>query len=633
MEEHQSQQMDNITQAIMQYIDMRTDYAVMLTGEWGSGKTFYVNNVLKKEIEKHEDYKPIVISLFGVGSTEEINTKILMETLPILSENKIQVGSQIGKIALRGAMNLLRLGDLEKYTGELGAISDKLTKHNKLVLFFDDFERRGNISLTELTGYINALVEDKSSKVIIVANESEISELKEEAEKSKPSDYQPLKEKLVQSTFLFDPDFSASLQEIMDAKYGSDYQTYRLFLDNHKELINRRFVEEAKIKNLRTLSFALEVFCYVFSSVYNWNKSEKKYEVDQLEKYLREMFLFTLAICIEYRKGAFQNADPNGIESETSLAALNASIFRLDKEEESEANKNDDFALSFRKKYYQNDRYLYFQSLFDFIVGKGPFKTGKAMNEIKVLVERNTENPEWQTYYRAQSQDYFDLSNDELKQLYRELLNYTVQGLYSLDDTLSASSFLVWMARILGENLDELTEKLKTGIVASFSNFGKDDSIELRYSIGNYDQIVKKLIQFSVEQNNAVKGEEYQTEIAGLNRLIDKDFDKFLEEIQNDKYGYEPILSHIDASTFNKAYRRLAIDNSNPSLNEFLKFIRRRYKLPQSDLLAQEKEFFVSFQESLTNLISETQLLTTVILESTQEIVSNIISNGTSRQN
>ena len=39
MEEHQSQPMDNITQAIMQYIDMRTDYAVMLTGEWGSGKT------------------------------------------------------------------------------------------------------------------------------------------------------------------------------------------------------------------------------------------------------------------------------------------------------------------------------------------------------------------------------------------------------------------------------------------------------------------------------------------------------------------------------------------------------------------------------------------------------------------
>lgn len=183
MKANKNQSPSNTTEAVMQYITMRTDYAIMLTGAWGSGKTYYVKNVLIPEIRKYQDYQPIVISLFGVSSIEEISTKIFMETLPILSNKKIQTSSQIGKIALRGIMSAFRLGDIEKYIGDIGPILSNLTKNGKLVVFFDDFERKGNISLSELTGYINALVEDENSKVVLIANEDEITELKEKQQR------------------------------------------------------------------------------------------------------------------------------------------------------------------------------------------------------------------------------------------------------------------------------------------------------------------------------------------------------------------------------------------------------------------------------------------------------------------
>lgn len=44
-----------ITEEILRYLkDESYNYAVLIDGEWGSGKTFFVNNTLTKEINKQE---------------------------------------------------------------------------------------------------------------------------------------------------------------------------------------------------------------------------------------------------------------------------------------------------------------------------------------------------------------------------------------------------------------------------------------------------------------------------------------------------------------------------------------------------------------------------------------------------
>ena len=50
-------------------------YAVLLKGKWGSGKTHFINEY-KKELDKNKQ-KYIYVSLYGVTSYDEIETKFL----------------------------------------------------------------------------------------------------------------------------------------------------------------------------------------------------------------------------------------------------------------------------------------------------------------------------------------------------------------------------------------------------------------------------------------------------------------------------------------------------------------------------------------------------------------------------
>lgn len=67
------------------------NYAVMIDGEWGCGKTHFIKECLCSELEKHEKEKAknqkgykqkgiIYLSLYGVKSLEEVSKQIFMES-------------------------------------------------------------------------------------------------------------------------------------------------------------------------------------------------------------------------------------------------------------------------------------------------------------------------------------------------------------------------------------------------------------------------------------------------------------------------------------------------------------------------------------------------------------------------
>ena len=44
--------MDDLVESILDYVRSDyTDYAIMINGEWGSGKTYFWNNQIKKNME------------------------------------------------------------------------------------------------------------------------------------------------------------------------------------------------------------------------------------------------------------------------------------------------------------------------------------------------------------------------------------------------------------------------------------------------------------------------------------------------------------------------------------------------------------------------------------------------------
>lgn len=154
------------------------NYAVMIDGAWGSGKTHFVKQVLLPELRK-ETKTSIYISLYGVRNIGELSKKIYIE---FLLKDK---ADNINTTLLAGATEALDVvsGLISPFIGKYGDIEIKEKKIQNLVqkiipikdciLIFDDLERC-NCPMKEILGYINGFVEQAGMKVLIIANQDEL---------------------------------------------------------------------------------------------------------------------------------------------------------------------------------------------------------------------------------------------------------------------------------------------------------------------------------------------------------------------------------------------------------------------------------------------------------------------------
>jgi hypothetical protein len=158
--------------ALRSYLDYyrnlkRPGFAVLVTGEWGSGKTHQVRNLIS---ENERCY----VSLFGLASKEEIHAEILGQLYPA------------DKKARKEADAIAKFNPMDLPIGTIlaGAIRRSLrTKLNESrLIIFDDVERC-SIAPRILLGLINELIEHDNCHVLIIAHEKrfadEFSEAKE----------------------------------------------------------------------------------------------------------------------------------------------------------------------------------------------------------------------------------------------------------------------------------------------------------------------------------------------------------------------------------------------------------------------------------------------------------------------
>lgn len=70
---------DELTAYIKNYLENdKTHSAIMLTGAWGSGKSYYIQNVLTNELNKC-NHDVAIVSLYGLKTIAELNKSIYLE--------------------------------------------------------------------------------------------------------------------------------------------------------------------------------------------------------------------------------------------------------------------------------------------------------------------------------------------------------------------------------------------------------------------------------------------------------------------------------------------------------------------------------------------------------------------------
>lgn len=182
------------------YLDdsVESEYAVMLSAPWGAGKTHFIKSYLDARaagLPPKEQPGYLYASLYGVASVGAIHDQFFAQAHPHLSSKASRV---IGS-ALSGA--------IEKFGGMKGTdqlVRDMLLKLDGNILVIDDLERC-SMKVPDILGFINSLVEHEKLKVIILANEEEI---------SGKEGYERQKEKLVGKTIQVKADSSEVLDKL-----------------------------------------------------------------------------------------------------------------------------------------------------------------------------------------------------------------------------------------------------------------------------------------------------------------------------------------------------------------------------------------------------------------------------------
>ena len=235
----------HITESLDHYLqDLNMKLAVMLTGDWGAGKTHFIKDFIEKKNKNINDNKILYLSLFGEESSANIANKILSENQEKFSTGikYLNRGIKTTNIAAKFLTKPFGIdfdgedGDeLEATVEDLLAIAKledlfapRLIKNKTIV--FDDIERC-KIPSHELFGYLNKLLEHKNCKLILVCNEEK---------KISEAGYTEVIEKIVFQRLNIVSNVGKHLDSII-LRYKNDSDEYEEFLIENSDLIIKNF--------------------------------------------------------------------------------------------------------------------------------------------------------------------------------------------------------------------------------------------------------------------------------------------------------------------------------------------------------------------------------------------------------
>lgn len=558
------------------------EYAVLVKGLWGTGKTWFVKKSLDRLVGNSGRY--LYISLYGVACTKDIEDMFFQQLHPVLSSKGMQIGTKIIKGFLKTTIKLDIDGD-RKDDGSINSqvpdinLPEYLKNTDGFVLVFDDLERCP-MDLHSILGYINHFVEHQGHKVIVIANEDEII--------SKDSDkYPKIKEKLIGKTFEIRADIDNALTSfINEISVDSVCGFYRKEIDTIKLLYN-----QSKYGNLRHLRQSLRDFERLYQAL-----PESSHEKNGL---INDLLKLHLVYSFEIRSG---NLKPSEIKN-----TLSSRIKRL---LDSEADSK---YVTILKKYASvnfDDPILNDSTWIDFLE--------KGLMDRDVITSSISNS----RYYRSESSPtwvklwYFDdLTDDEFIRVVDDVDREIKDRCYDDVHIIKHIGGVLFMLAEIGlvkkeksviykelcDYIDYLKDERKLPInFKSERHFIDSDQWNGLGYVGREIQEFKDLSAYLHEKIDVARIEELPNAASDLIELMKTDVDVFYVQLTpfNDKSLYHriPVLKYIDPSDFLSEILKI-----HPS--EFSKVFYvfgERYKQPDRNLLHDELEWLIKLKDLIS---------------------------------
>ncbi|WP_235081865.1 P-loop NTPase fold protein [Serratia rubidaea] len=262
----------HIIEAIDYYCKLNSPgYAILLTGDWGAGKTYLVKNNL-------QPYTYIYVSLFGLSSLDDIYASVYNAMHPRKGKIK-KFTNNIKDTEVGFSGFTVGLGNMTN--GLANSIMRENVEKNKIIIF-DDLER-SCITSDQILGAINKYVEHHGCRVIAIAHDEKLGSALTET-----------KEKIIGLSLRVTPDIPSTFKT-----FTADFRFTTL-----KSIFEEKFIEifiASDCKSLRVLKHTLEDCVRLLDGLDN--------EIKENRDAIIAVLSIFLALDIEVRTGTLKSPD------------------------------------------------------------------------------------------------------------------------------------------------------------------------------------------------------------------------------------------------------------------------------------------------------------------------------------
>ncbi len=646
--------MEELVESILDYVRADyTDYAIMINGEWGSGKTYFWNNKIRNKLEsmKVGDKKvtTIYMSLYGISNLEEISKKIFIETTQLMDKNLRKYMNASGSNSIpeyaKTGLDMANLFGITQNDDRVN-YADFFSTDDK-VLCFDDLER-ANVDVIDILGYINNFVEHDHIKTIIICNEKELStklkssnlemktfiatylldkqnkimttdkpmveKIKDTIEDvfDKANDYERIKEKLIGETFEYKPEFTYIINGIL-MRYEK-YPDLIRFLRTNTSLIIATF-EKSETRNLRILKHALADFKRIFDVV------TKAYP-NTNNRVLQTMLIFTIAVSFEIKAGKITKDKLAYINNndEYKSIVVSSKVF---------LDNRQFYIKEFDNNYYYNFKaeYRFFKFIEVFIRTRiMDMKIFKTDMEDVQRVEDILNVP---GYKRLLTEEYWKISDDEFPKVIDDVLTTVKNGEVSILNIVKLYTYFVYFINkglidydmqsirslfINGMNISSLTSEYCENAKEELSNiYGEGE---------NYD--MKEIVDRFYELNSQLKDKMYQEKAVDIFKNIPMKMEVFYERFDKECMNV-PIFKYSDPY---QIFQRISCASNEDVVTIKEKLLTRAKQKPS--IILQETDNMRKLCQIVDDYIADkkTTIKTVILAEFSSEIKDTLTPVG-----
>lgn len=604
--------MEDLVESILDYVRADyTDYAIMINGEWGSGKTYFWNNKIRNKIESLQlngkQYTTIYMSLYGISNLEDISKKIFIETTQLMDKNlkrymNINNQTTIPEYAKTGLdmanfFGVTQNGDRIDY-GKFFSTDDK-------VLCFDDLER-ANVDVIDILGYINNFVEHDHIKTIIICNEKELStklkssnlEMKtfiatylldkegDLAKTDKPmvekirdkieyvfdkaNDYERIKEKLIGETFEYAPEFTYIINGLL-MRYEVNPDLIR-FLRENAQLIISTF-NKSGTRNLRILKHALNDFRKVFEMV-------NKYYPNTNQKVLKTMLIFTIAVSFEIKAGKITKDKFVNIENNEEYKAILVSSRVL-------MDNRQFYIKEFDNNYYYNFKAEYrFFKFIEIYVRTRIFEMKVFKNDMEVIIN-TIDTEKLPGYKRLLTEEYWKIADDQFEGVIDEIMEDVKYGRIQVIDIVKLFVYFCYFIEkdlikydmrtvkttfINGMNVSALTSQYCDNVQEQLAQIG----------LTHVTQDMKEILEHFHMINQTLKDKMYKEKAEDIFKCIPMKMETFFARFEAECMDI-PIFKYYDVY---QMFQRISCAN-NEDIVTIREMLIKRVKKYKKEITAE----------------------------------------------